>query len=176
MSVGSLLVRVCASLLFLAFLWSLIRFAVGLRFEKRAREKALDLEELEGRRLVAEIPLDARMLLVLDDGDALIWDKERLEYAEIAGARMLLNGRALASVARPGFDPPQGDAGEDVVERERWEVRLYRRDGTTRDLGCGSLREGVSREIATRVFDAVRAAFKATSTGPGAGRGAGSPP
>jgi hypothetical protein len=175
MSVGSLLVQVIASLLFLAFLWSLIRFAVGLRFEKRAREKALDREESEGRRVVAEVPLEARMLLVLDDGDALIWDQERLEYAEIAGARMLLNGGTLASVARPGFELPDGDAGEDV-ERERWEVRLYRRDGTIRDLGCGSLREGVSREIATRVFDAVRAAITTTSTGPGAARGADSSP
>jgi hypothetical protein len=170
MSVGSLLVRVVASLLFLAFLWSLIRFAVGLRFEKRAREKALDREEAEGRRVVAEVPLETGMLLVLHDGNALIWGKERFEYDEIAGAQTLLNGRTLASVARPGFELPQGDAGEDL-ERERWDVRLYRRDGTTRDLGCGSLREGVSREIATGVFEAVRAAVTAT-TGPGAGRGA----
>lgn len=154
-----MLIRVIAGLLFVAFLWSLIRFAVGLRFEKRAREKALDREESLGHRLVAEVPQGAGMLLVLDDGQALLWGDDRQPYADIAGARMLLNGGILASVARAGVALPERDAVEDDEERERWEVRLYRCDGTTRDIRCGTLREGVSREIATRIFEAVRVAL-----------------
>ena len=158
-----MLIRILAALLFLAFLWSLIRFAVGLRFEKRAREKALEREESLGRRLVAEVPLGAVMMLVLDDGEALLWGEERQPFSELLGARMLLNGRVLAGVARAGASLPEPETAEEDEERERWDVRLYRRDGTIRDVRCGTVREGVSREIATRVFEAVRAAIASSS-------------
>lgn len=152
-----MLVRLLAGLLFLAFLWSLFRFAMGLRFEKRVREDSLEREALEGRRLVAEVPLAEGMLLVRDDGEALLWGGERQPFSGISGARMLLNGGVLAGAARPGTTLPEPGRAEEYEGRERWQVRLYLRDGSVRDVPCGSLREGVSREIAQRVFDAVGA-------------------
>lgn len=154
-----MLIRILAGLLFLALLWSLIRFATGLRFEKRAREKGLEREWSRGRRLVAEVPGDAGMTLVLEDGQALLWGEERQSFAEIQGARVLLNGGVLQSVARKGFALPEPPVVEEFEGRERWQVRLYARDGSVRDVPCGKLREGVSREIATRVFETVRAAI-----------------
>jgi hypothetical protein len=154
-----MLIRVFAGLLFLALLWSLIRFAVGLRWEKRNREKALEREAELGRRLVAEVPLDSGMMLVLDDGRALLWGGERQPFAEIAGARLLLNGGVLGSAARAGVALPEPGLAEEYEGRERWEVRLYLRDGSSRSVPCGTLREGVSREIATRVFETVRGAI-----------------
>jgi len=143
----------------LAILWGLFRFAMGLRFEKRSREQALEREASRGRRVVAEVPLDAGMSLVLADAEALLWGENRQPFAEIDGARMLLNGGVLAGVSRPGVALPEPAPGEEHEGREHWQVRLYRRDGTTLDVPCGALREGVSREIASRVFEAVRAAI-----------------
>jgi hypothetical protein len=154
-----MLIQVLAGLLFLALLWSLIRFATGLRFEKRAREKGLDRESSLGRRLVAEVPGDTGVTLVLEDGHALLWGEERQPFDEIQGARVLLNGGVLQSTAREGALLPDPPAVEEYEGRERWQVRLYRRDGSVRDVPCGKLREGVSREIATRVFETVRAAI-----------------
>jgi len=154
-----MLVRIVAALVFLAFLWSLFRFAMGLRFEKRAREEALLREASRGRTLVAEVPLEAGMMLVLADDEALLWGESRQPFAEIVGARLLLNGGVLMSASREGALLPEPDAAEEYEGRERFEVRLYRRDGAIRDVPCGALREGVSREAATRVFEAVRGAL-----------------
>jgi hypothetical protein len=154
-----MLIQILAGLLFLALLWTLIRFATGLRFEKRAREKGLERESSLGRRLVAEVPGDAGITLVLEDGRALMWGDERQPFDEIQGARVLLNGGVLQSIARKGALLPEPPVAEAYEGRERWQVRLYVRDGSVRDVPCGKLREGVSREIATRVFETVRAAI-----------------
>ena len=63
--------------------------------------------------------------------------------------------RILAEAdAAPPADPPPAEGYEG---RERWDVFIYCRD-RTEAVPCGSLREGVSREIAGRVFEAVRRA------------------
>jgi hypothetical protein len=174
-----MLVRLVAGLLFVAFLWSLFRYAMGMRALKRAREQAMEREAAAGRRVVAEVPLQEGMLLVLDDGAALCWGAERQPFAEIAGARVLLNGGVLAGVARAGVALPEPGAAEEYEGSERWQVRLYRRDGSTRDVPCGKLREGVSREIAMRVFEVVGAAVRSGDvtppTGGSAAPAAGSP-
>ena len=154
-----MLVRVLAALALLAVLLRLFRFAMDLRYEKRSRERALEREASRGRRVLAEVPLASGMLLVLADGEALLWGEERQPFREIEGARMLLNGGVVGGVSRPGVVLPEPAAGEEYEGRERWQVRLYRRDGDTRDVPCGALREGVSREIAARVFEAVRSAI-----------------
>jgi hypothetical protein len=48
---------------------------------------------------------------------------------------------------------------EQYEGRERWEVALFLDRGEER-IACGSLREGVSRDVAGRVFEAVRAAVE----------------
>ena len=51
---------------------------------------------------------------------------------------------------------PEPQSAEDFEGRETWDVVLYLEDGATRVVPCGTLREGVSREIAARVFRATR--------------------
>ena len=52
---------------------------------------------------------------------------------------------------------PEPPSAEDFEGRESWDVVLYLEDGGTCVVPCGTLREGVSREIAARVFHATRA-------------------
>ena len=66
----------------------------------------------------------------------------------------------MTSPSRPGETLPEPPALEPFEGRERWEVVLYGTAGRDHTIACGTVREGVSREIATRVFDAVRAALE----------------
>jgi hypothetical protein len=154
-----MLVRVLASLLFLALLWWLFRLALGLRQAKLDREGMRVAEEARGRRVVAELPpRGSETLFLLEDGPRFCWGSETVDKADIAGARLLVNGGVLQefaseSVRLPPLDPPQEFEGGEL-----WEVVLYRRSGGRARIPCGALREGVSREIAGRAFAAIRAA------------------
>jgi len=167
-----------ALLLFAAFLFLLFRFAMGLRQAKRERERAREAEEARGRRVIAEVPLsEAEVVFLTEDEDAFAWGGRQVAKAEILGARLLVNGAVLQECARPaGALPPPSPPGE-YEGRERWEVALYLAGGGEARIPCGSLREGVSREIAGRAFAAARAAV---AGGPGqpsgsAHSGSGSP-
>ena len=144
-----------AALLFLLF--SLFRFAMGLRWAKVSREQARARAESSGRQVVAEIPLPGDELAFFQlDGDRFHWGEKSVARSAICAARLLLNGNVVGAVSRPGVALPEPPRAEDFEGRERWDVLLYLEDGTTACVPCGSLREGVSREIGARVFEAVR--------------------
>lgn len=153
-----MLIQILAGIAVLLVLWTLFRFAMGLRYSKVSREEARLAEEGRGRRVVAEIPLGDDLVLFLEDEAAFYWGGKRVAKGEIVGARMLLGGGIMGTLSRNGAllpDPPQAEAYEG---RERWDVLIYARDGHTEAVPCGTLREGVSREIAGRVFEVVRRA------------------
>ena len=163
---GPMLVRLAAAIAFVVFLWSLFRFAMGLRFAKLSREEARQAQEARGRRVVTEIPTAQEdLILFLEDHEGFYWGAEGLGKSQVRGARLLLNGGVLGSFCRDAAGLPDPPPPEDDEGKERWEVTLYLADGASRSIPCGTLREGVSREIATKVFDAVRGIFPA---GPGA--------
>ena len=151
-----MIVLALAAALFVFFTWSLFRLAMGLRESKRVREEARAREESQGRRVVAEIPLEDRVVFFLEDAAGFAWGDQGVARADIAGARLLLNGGVMASWNRPEATLPPQPAAEAYEGRERWDILLYLRDGTLREIPCGILREGVSREIAAKVFEAVR--------------------
>ena len=153
-----MIVQLAAALLLLAALWIVFRFAMGLRWAKLQREESRAGEERRGRSVVAELPQGEVVELFIADPTGFEWGGTRLGRQEIAGARLLLNGGVLAACARPQFTLPDPPPPEEPVGRERWEVVLYRRDGGVEAVPCGTVREGVSREAAHRVFAAVRAA------------------
>jgi hypothetical protein len=171
-----MLLRVLAGILLVLFLWALFRFAMGLRAEKRLREERRRAEESAGRRVVAEIPLENEMLLFLEDASGFRWGTSEVGKQEIMGARVFLNGAVLQSWSRPGSFLPEPQAAAEDYEAEQWEVRIYLSSGGARVVPCGSLREGVSREIATAVFEAVRGAEGPPGPRRSAGRGPGSRP
>jgi hypothetical protein len=130
---------------------------MALRWSKVVREGSRSAEESRGRKVVAEIPLLDQLLFFLEDDAGFYWGGSQARKSEIVGARMLLNGGVIGSFGRPGAALPDPPAAEEYEGRERWDVLVYCR-GRTEAVPCGSLREGVSREIAARVFAAVRRA------------------
>jgi hypothetical protein len=152
-----MLIRILAAVLLLVALWVLFRFAMALRWSKVVREGSRSAEESRGRRVVAEIPLPDELLFFVEDDAGFYWGRAQARKSEVLGARMLLNGGVIGSFSRAGallLDPPPA---EEYEGRERWDVLIYC-GGRTEAVPCGSLREGVSREIATRIFEAVRRA------------------
>jgi hypothetical protein len=152
-------VRLLALALFLAFVFQLFRYAMGLREAKRVREASRAEAEARGRRVVAEIPTGGDgIVLFTEDESGFAWGASRIVRTEIAGGRLLLNGGIMREFARvPGVLPPPAPP-EDFEGRERWEVVVYLRSGGLARIACGALREGVSREIAGRVYAAVERA------------------
>jgi hypothetical protein len=152
-----MLIQLLAGLVLLAALWMLFRFAMGLRWAKVSREEARSEAESHGRRVVAEIPLSGDELAFFqEDGQRFHWGAHSVAKHDITGARLLLNGNVVGGFSRPGSPLPEMPGAEEYEDRERWDVLLYLRSGDSRRVPCGTLREGVSREIAARVFEAVR--------------------
>lgn len=157
-----LFIQLAAAAAFLIFLWRTFRFTMGLRWGRILREQARREEEARGRRIVAEIPArDGTLGLLVEDGEAFEWPGHRVAKGDIMGCRLLLNGGVIASLSRPDTSLPEPSGGEEYEGRERWDVRLYLTRGVA-EIPCGSVREGVSREIARSVFDAVRATLPAS--------------
>ena len=148
-------IQVVAALAFLAFLWMLLRFALGLRYAKVVREEE---RAAQGGRVVAEISSAVGDVgFFVEQAEAFAWPGGRVAKDEIVGARLLLRGGAIGEAVRPGAPLPPAGPADEFEGRERWDVVLYLRDGTAATVACGTLREGVSREVAARVFEAVRA-------------------
>ena len=152
-----MIIRIAAVIALLAALWILFRFAMALRWSKVVREGSRSTEESRGRKVVAEIPLPDELLFFLEDDAGFYWGGSQARKSEVSGARMLLNGGVIGSFGRQGAGLPDPPAAEEYEGRERWDVLIYCR-GRTEAVPCGSLREGVSREIAARVFEAIRRA------------------
>jgi len=160
-----MVVKLLAGIALLALLWALLRYALALRYAKIVRERSRAEEESRGRRVVAEIPLDEGLLFFVEDDERFYWGDHEARKAEVAGARLLLNGAAISSFAVPGTSLPELAPPEVYEGRERWEVALYLGGGATAAVSCGTLREGVSREIATKIYDALRSATEPPSRG-----------
>jgi hypothetical protein len=150
-------VKIAAGAVLAVLLFSIFRYAMALRASKVARLSWREAEEARGRRVVAEIPGPGDgVTLFLEDDAGFYWGAAEVRKRDVAGGRLRLNGGILAAWARPGLVLPEPESAEDYEGRERWDVVLYLASGETRVVPCGSLREGVSREIASRVFKATR--------------------
>jgi hypothetical protein len=157
-----MLIKLLALLGLLVLLWSLFRLAMGLRWSKVSRESARGDEERRGRRIVAELP-DATGALgfFAEDQGGFYWPAGEAAKSEVIGARLLLNGGIIAAAARPGVTLAEPSTPEPFEGRERWDVAVYLAGGARQLVECGAVREGVSRDIATRVFDALKAELAA---------------
>jgi hypothetical protein len=154
-----MLVRLLALAALLALLWSLLRFAMGLRFAKLSREEQRRALEVRGHRVVAELPLEEGVVFFTEEPAAFAWGEARVEKQSLVGARLVLNGAVVAEARRAAAALPAPIAPAPYEGRERWEVVLYARGTPPLTVRCGTLREGVSREAATAVFEAARGAL-----------------
>jgi hypothetical protein len=151
------LIRILAASALAAFLWSVFRLAMGLRYSKIAREASRRDEEAAGRRIAAEIPgAEGDLTLFLEDAEGFYWRGSSTRKSGIVGVRLLLNGLAVGAASRGGAELPPLDPLPEDDGSERWEVRVDLTEGGVWVVPCGRLREGVSREIAARVYEAVR--------------------
>lgn len=150
-------IQVAAAFALVVVLVSIFRYAMALRWEKVARQSWRAAEESRGRRVVAEIPgAGDDMTLFLEDDGGFYWGADEVRKSALLGGRLRLNRGILATWARPGVFLPEPPSAEDFEGREAWDVVLYLEGGASRVVPCGTLREGVSREIASRVFHATR--------------------
>jgi hypothetical protein len=156
-----MLVKLLVALAFVVLVVRLLRFALSLRAQMQAREQERAAQTARGRRVVAELPLDDGVFLFLEDAAGFYWREGEVARRELAGARLLLNGGVVAQASRPGVFLPGPGASAELEGSEQWEVALHLARGEVRRVPCGRLREGVSREAATAVFEAVRAALEA---------------
>jgi hypothetical protein len=156
--VTRILIQTAAGLLLLGVLWRAFRFAMGLRAARLFREEERQAFADRGQRVVAELPLaSGDLALFVDAGDAFLFRERSVRKADIRGARMLLNGAVMASVSRPGARLPDPPRAEEYEGRERWDVLIYLSEGTV-EVPCGTVREGISRDSARRVHEAVTGA------------------
>jgi hypothetical protein len=163
-----LLIRVLAVVLLVWGLWKLFRFAMALRFAKVLREEERQAHEATGRRLVAEVPTHAGDLVLFHESPSSFFYGEReIEKHGIVAARLFLNGRIVEQSFRPGALAPDASWAEEYDGRERWDLRLDFTSGEPLAIPCGMLREGVSREAATRLFRAVATSIGGTTASQG---------
>ena len=159
-----LLIQTAAAAALLVLLWRAFRLSMSLRADRMQREEERRTEEARGRRVVAEIASrDGDLYLFLEADDAFLWREHRLAKSEIVGCRLLLNGATMATAARADARLPEPALPEEMEGRERWDVRLYR-VADAADVPCGTLREGVSRDAARAVFEAVSGFLKSVSS------------
>jgi len=161
MRAPSVITTLVAAALLALFLWSLFRFAMGLRYAKLSREEARRAFAAQGREVVAELPQPSGdVVLFLEDAEAFYWAASEARKGDVLGAQLLLNGRAIDALARPGARLEAGPPEDDEEGRERWDVVLHLAGREPETVACGHLREGISREAATRVFEAVKRAVE----------------
>jgi hypothetical protein len=152
-------IKIAAAVALCFVLWMLFRLAMDLRWAKLEREAAHRAQEERGRRVVAELPLPSGALeLLVEDKTTFQWGGEAVVKAELRGARLLMNQRVLSECARQGAALPSAAPFDEGDGRERWEVALYLDGDRWSIIPCGTLREGVSREIAGRAYEAAKAA------------------
>jgi hypothetical protein len=156
-----MLLKLLVALAFVLLLVRLLRLALGLRAQMHARERERAAQAARGRRVVAELPLEDGIVLFLEDAAGFHWREHEVARRELQGARLLLNGGVVAQSARPGVLLPAPAASAEFEGSEQWEVALHVAGGEVRRIPCGRLREGVSREAASAVFEAARAALEA---------------
>lgn len=141
-----------------------LSMATTLRWRYRDHARVRSRLREEGRRVVAEVPVEDRLEFFSEDAGAFYWTGRTIPKREIRAARLLISGAPLSTVrARRGgvsetSDPPDGAAAPEV-ERERWDVAIET-DGERVLVECGAIRQQVSQELARSVFEAVRRAVE----------------
>lgn len=137
--------------------------AAALHVYRRSRQKARRAAAARGRTIVAELPVGPELLLVTEDATHFYYGDRPIEKRAIRSVRVLINGEPIAIATTPGV-PQAGpllrrpEERTDGFERDRWDVLLELESGEVL-IECGTIRERVSRELARRIFDAVRRAM-----------------
>jgi len=153
---------------------ALLVFALGListlRYHRRSREHERRALAAAGKQVIAEVPTRDGLELFVADDERFYWGTTPIPKAEIRLVRVLINGSPLTSyTARRHERDEPGDSGSfadrpEGIAHDRWDVLIRTGEGDLL-VGCGSIRERVSQELARAVFDAVRAEMERRDRG-----------
>ena len=144
----------------------LFLFALGLastlRFHRLGRERERRELQAAGRKVIVEVPTRDGLTLFSAAEDHFHWGETAIAKDDIRLVRVLINGSPIAThAARRCPSKDHGSSGAftdrpDGIAHDRWDV-LVRTEVGDALVECGSIREGVSRELARSVFDAIKA-------------------
>src|SRR5258707_14855263 len=124
-----------AGIIAVALMLLALSLATTLHFFRRRRLRAREAEGEMGRTVIAEIPAADDLVLFSEDAGAFHYGRTVIPKDSIAAARVLINGRPIASIVSKkyrdsvslqatGFDDhPEG------IARDRWDVAIERPDG-----------------------------------------------
>jgi hypothetical protein len=150
-----------AALVAAALVLGALSLATTLTFYRKRRRRTRDEEQAQGRRIIAEIPVDDDLRLFSEDDRQFHYGQQTVDKDRIAAVRVLINGAPIAAyvakrfAANAALQPTSFDDRPEGIARDRWDVAIERPDGVLL-VECGAIRERVSQELARAVFDAVK--------------------
>jgi hypothetical protein len=150
-----------AALVAIALFLGALSLATTLTVYRKRRRRTRDVEQAQGRRIIAEIPGDDDLRLFTEDDRQFHYGAKAVEKDRIAAVRVLINGVPIAAYVATRYataatlQPTTFEDRPEGIARDRWDVAIERPDGVLL-VECGAIRERVSQELARAVFDAVK--------------------
>jgi hypothetical protein len=150
-----------AALVAAALVLGALSLATTLTFYRKRRRRTREEEQAQGRRIIAEIPVEDDLRLFSEDDRQFHYGQQTVDKDRIAAVRVLINGAPIAAyvakrfAANAALQPTSFDDRPEGIARDRWDVAIERPDGVLL-VECGAIRERVSQELARAVFDAVK--------------------
>src|SRR5437762_6935145 len=95
---------VLAGAIALALLLVAGSLATTLQQYRRRRQRTREAERALGRAVIAEVPTEAELTLFSEDDKRFYYGDRSIDKDLVVGARILINGAAIASVSRGGHD------------------------------------------------------------------------
>ena len=152
-----------------------LRMATSLQWYHRSHTKARREVHARGQSIVAEIPTPDGLRYFTEDPEAFYFLEQHIPVdstpraipkQEIRAARLLISGAQISVYISSRFSeqlstsPAKVDGMHNSFERNHWYVAIDLQDGPVL-VECGSIREGVSQEIAQNIFGALRREIEA---------------
>ena len=150
-----------AALIAVLLLVLALSLATGLQTYNRRRKQTRHAARDRGQTIVAELPGERDLTLFSEDQAQFYYADHAIPKDQIHAVRVLINGSPIAACLSPRFPSAASAPAISVDERpegiahDRWDVAIEATSGTT-VIECGAIREGVSQELARKIFEAVK--------------------
>ena len=150
-----------AALIAVVLLVLALSLATGLHTHNRRRKQTRRAARDRGQTIVAELPGEGDLTLFSEDQTQFYYADHAIPKDQIHAVRVLINGSPIAVCLSPRFPSTALAAATSLDERpegiahDRWDVAIEATSGTTL-IECGAIREGISQELARKIFEAVK--------------------
>jgi len=150
----------------LALIVAALALATSLQWYQRGHQRLRRKLRERGQVILAEVPATDGLKFFSEDIDAFYWEGKSIPKRNIRSVQILISGAPLSSVRSQKFPDPGpshqriAEIQPESIERERWDVSIEMSDSPIL-VKCGSIRQHVSQELATQIFEAVKQAIKA---------------